>query len=154
MGIFTIYDILTGNPGAIHNLTGENKKIYGWNEKVRVVLKDGSVSKIGHYEYNGDVVYKDTKKSVFDLFTKEHRITVIDDVIYDYYDADGFLLNNKVYNLKPGDLKTIKPGVVHEFSSKTGTIIEELSTTSMVKDSFYKDSTINKNKKRKSFITL
>lgn len=98
MGIFTIYDILTGNPGAIHNLTGENKKIYGWNEKVRAVLKDGSVSKIGHYEYNGDVVYKDTKKSVFDLFPKEHRIAVIDDEIYDY-DADGFLLNNKVYNL-------------------------------------------------------
>ena len=63
-------------------------------------------------------------------------------------------LNNKKFILKPGDLKTIDPGVIHEFGSKSGAIIEELSTTSMVDDSFYLDKKINKNTNRKSFITL
>ena len=48
----------------------------------------------------------------------------------------------------------VKPGEIHEFSSKTGAIIEELSTTSMVNDSYYKDKSIHKNTNRKSFITL
>lgn len=40
MGIYTVYDILTDNPGFInyHN----NKNLYEWNNKVRVILKDGS----------------------------------------------------------------------------------------------------------------
>ena len=63
-------------------------------------------------------------------------------------------LNNKRFILKPGDLKTINPGVIHEFGSKSGAIIEELSTTSMVDDSFYLDKKIDKNTNRKSFISL
>ena len=46
-------------------------------------------------------------------------------------------------------MKTIDPGVIHEFGSKSGAIIEELSTTSMVDDSFYLDKKINKNTNRK-----
>ncbi len=70
------------------------------------------------------------------------------------YGRVNLKINKKNYNLEPGQLKTIKPGEVHEFSSRTGAIIEELSTTSMVNDSFYKDKSIQKNKARKSFITL
>ena len=70
------------------------------------------------------------------------------------YGKVNLKINKKNLNLNPGDLKTIKPGEIHEFSSKTGAIIEELSTTSMINDSFYIDKSIHKNKNRKSFITL
>ena len=70
------------------------------------------------------------------------------------YGKVNLKINNKNYIINPGELKTIKPGEIHEFSSKTGAIIEELSTTSMVNDSYYKDESIHKNMNRKSFITL
>ena len=58
--------------------------------------------------------------------------------------------------LKVGDLTTLYPGDIHSFSglSKNGAIIEELSTRSNKLDSFYLDDSINKNKYRKSMISL
>lgn len=58
--------------------------------------------------------------------------------------------------LKVGDLLTIEPGIIHEFRSlgNQGSIIEELSTKHIKNDSFYIDEHINKNKHRKSFISL
>ena len=63
-------------------------------------------------------------------------------------------LDKKKYILKSGDLKTIKKKVVHEFHSKKGAIIEELSTEHVKSDSFYLDKKIDNNKYRKSFIYL
>ena len=63
-------------------------------------------------------------------------------------------LDNKKYIMKPGDLKTIKRKMVHEFYSKNGAIIEELSTEHVKSDSFYLDKKIEDNKNRKSFIYL
>ncbi len=63
-------------------------------------------------------------------------------------------LDNKNYILKQGMLKTIKKTVKHKFYSKKGCIIEELSTKSKANDSFYTDKKINRNKDRKSFISL
>ena len=58
--------------------------------------------------------------------------------------------------LKAGDILTIMPYEIHSFSgmSKEGAVIEELSTTSTSKDSYYIDPKIENNKKRKSFISL
>ena len=58
--------------------------------------------------------------------------------------------------LKEGDLVTLYPRDIHSFSglSKDGAVIEELSTKSNRADSFYLDASINKNKDRKSFISL
>ena len=63
-------------------------------------------------------------------------------------------LDKKKYFLKEGMIKTILPQTIHEFYSKKGCIIEELSTTHKVNDSFYIDKSISKNKNRKSFISL
>ena len=62
----------------------------------------------------------------------------------------------KIKILKEGDLVTLYPRDIHSFSgiSKDGAVIEELSTKSNSTDSFYLDSSINKNKDRKSFISL
>ena len=55
-----------------------------------------------------------------------------------------------------GDLVTIKRKQKHSFKdlSGQGSVIEELSTKSHKSDSYYLDNLINKNKKRKSFISL
>jgi len=69
------------------------------------------------------------------------------------------ILRNKekiVKIMKEGDLVTLYPRDVHSFSglSKDGAVIEELSTRSNKFDSYYLDKSINKNKDRKSFISL
>jgi N-acetylneuraminate synthase len=45
--------------------------------------------------------------------------------------------------LKPGDTLMIPPGVWHQFSTKTGCVFEEISTTAFANDSVYRDPVIN-----------
>lgn len=54
---------------------------------------------------------------------------------------------------KPGDVVTIERDTKHIFSSKTGAVIEEISSTHHAQDSYYTDEEILKNKNRKTFIT-
>jgi quercetin dioxygenase-like cupin family protein len=54
---------------------------------------------------------------------------------------------------RPGDVITIEPGVRHAFSSPGGSVIEEISSTHFVNDSFYTDDAINRNKDRKTLLT-
>ena len=61
-------------------------------------------------------------------------------------------LNGEHSELKPGDAITINPGVKHSFSSKGGCVIEEISSTHFVDDSYYTDERILQNKKRKTFV--
>jgi len=46
--------------------------------------------------------------------------------------------------LHPGETLLIQPGVWHGFSSKTGVVFEEVSTTDYPNDSFYRDKEINR----------
>lgn len=62
----------------------------------------------------------------------------------------NLVLDGKVKHLSPGDVVTIKPGQTHQFSSKKGCIIEEISTTHFKSDSYYIDENINKNRNRKT----
>jgi sialic acid synthase SpsE/mannose-6-phosphate isomerase-like protein (cupin superfamily) len=54
---------------------------------------------------------------------------------------------------RPGDVVTVEPGVRHAFVSPTGCVIEEISSTHFVNDSFYTDELINQNKDRKTLLT-
>ena len=67
-------------------------------------------------------------------------------------DVDLYL-NDNYCKLKRGDVVTIEPGVRHRFSTEAGCVIEEVSSTHYVNDSFYTDELINRNKDRKTFIT-
>ena len=51
-----------------------------------------------------------------------------------------------------GDTVAILPGVIHEFSSKSGAIVEEVSSSHMADDSFYVDDKINSNNNRKTYL--
>ena len=99
MGVSTVYDILTDNPGSINYYN--NKNLYEWHNKVRVILKDGSVSDIGHYNGEGSVyIGKEKKKYLFDFFLKRKEYWVVDsDTINFNNEYDGFLMNNYVYSL-------------------------------------------------------
>jgi sialic acid synthase SpsE/mannose-6-phosphate isomerase-like protein (cupin superfamily) len=51
-----------------------------------------------------------------------------------------------------GDTAVIYPNVVHEMSSQNGAIIEEVSSTHFLDDSFYLDDAISKDNSRKTFV--
>ena len=50
-------------------------------------------------------------------------------------------LNKKIHNIEKGDIITINPKTKHEFSSKKGAVIEEISSTHY-KSIFYTDKKI------------
>lgn len=64
------------------------------------------------------------------------------------------MLDGKMKQLKPGDIVTVEKEVRHEFSSKNGCIIEEISDTHFKDDSYYTDNSINNNLDRKTIITF
>ncbi len=61
-------------------------------------------------------------------------------------------LNNIEVPIKEGEIVSITPKTIHEFSSTNGAIIEEVSTSHLDNDSFYVDETINQNKNRKTVV--
>jgi len=63
-------------------------------------------------------------------------------------------LNGEHSLMRPGDIVLIQPGVRHRFSSKTGCVIEEISSTHFKDDSHYTDQSISQNQNRKTFVTF
>lgn len=61
-------------------------------------------------------------------------------------------LNGETMHLVAGDLATVERNMQHSFSSETGCIFEEISTTHYLNDSFYEDKRIVHNKKRKTIM--
>jgi len=61
-------------------------------------------------------------------------------------------LNGEYQLVEPGMVVVVDRGVRHRFSSATGAVFEEISSTHKSHDSFYVDETINSNPSRKSFV--
>ena len=55
--------------------------------------------------------------------------------------------------LSAGDIATVERGVHHAFGSRSGAVIEEISTTHFGADSYYVDPAITANLNRKTFVT-
>jgi sialic acid synthase SpsE/mannose-6-phosphate isomerase-like protein (cupin superfamily) len=53
----------------------------------------------------------------------------------------------------PGTVLTVERGVRHAFTTKTGAVFEEISSTHFTDDSYYTDPKIAQNKDRKTFLT-
>jgi len=56
--------------------------------------------------------------------------------------------------MQPGDVVLVQPGVRHKFSSKSGCVVEEISATHLIDDSYYTDQSISENKNRKTFVAF
>jgi hypothetical protein len=63
------------------------------------------------------------------------------------------VLDGKAQSITPGTVITIVPGMRHAFKTKTGAVIEEISSTHFKNDSFYTDSQIMNNVNRKTFLS-
>ena len=63
------------------------------------------------------------------------------------------VINNKKRKVLIGEVITIELLEKHSFSSENGAIIEEISSTHFIDDSFYSDKKINSNKNRKTILT-
>lgn len=61
-------------------------------------------------------------------------------------------LDGEWMTLRPGDSLTVKPGVRHLFKSESGCVVEEISSTHHIADSFYTDQAIMSNAERKTFV--
>jgi sialic acid synthase SpsE/quercetin dioxygenase-like cupin family protein len=69
------------------------------------------------------------------------------------YGEVELILDGVSNTLRPGDVMTVEPRVRHAFTSQTGSVIEEISTTHFKQDSFYTDPAIMQNKQRKTLLT-
>jgi sialic acid synthase SpsE/mannose-6-phosphate isomerase-like protein (cupin superfamily) len=80
-----------------------------------------------------------------------HKIK--DETFFLAYGDVTLKLDGKETYFEPGAVVNIAPGVVHEFQSSQGAVIEEISTTHAGSDSFYVDKEITKSLNRKTFIS-
>ena len=62
-------------------------------------------------------------------------------------------LNGEVHQKKSSDVLVVPRGQTHAFESKSGCIIEEISSSHIVDDSYYTDPAIAANPNRKTFVT-
>jgi len=62
-------------------------------------------------------------------------------------------LDGKEHLKKANEVVVIPRGVRHGFTTRTGTVIEEVSSSYSQEDSFYSDESIAANKNRKTFVT-
>ena len=66
--------------------------------------------------------------------------------------AATLVLDGVSSNIKTSDVVTIEPGVRHSFATETCCVIEEISSTHFVDDSYYTDESIALNENRKTFV--
>ncbi|MBI2054292.1 MAG: N-acetylneuraminate synthase family protein [Candidatus Staskawiczbacteria bacterium] len=62
-------------------------------------------------------------------------------------------LDGQEREYKPGEIALVERGIKHDFKTRNGAILEEVSTTHFKNDSFYEDEKISENKDRKTKLT-
>ena len=167
-------DIKKNEPVINIKLTKEREKIYSIVTAVGKIIKESNVIipdkvdlEISHhygiekFDKYGltmiTVVNRDyCKKLLIMLPGQFHPIQYHkkkEETFHFLFGEFNVILNKKNLKYKPGNVLTVKPGVKHSFSTKTGGILEEISSTHFINDSFYEDKKITNNKNRKTIIT-
>lgn len=75
-----------------------------------------------------------------------------DETFFLVYGDASLKLDHVEVPFKLGDTAVIPPNMIHEMSTQHGAIIEEVSSTHILDDSFYLDDEISKNSSRKTFV--
>ena len=94
--------------------------------------------------------YHKQKEETFHVLYGDVTFVLVDERIEE---RPGDLRRVERIEAKPGDIITVERGVKHDFSSKSGAIFEEISSTHFQGDSFYDDPAIAENKYRKTELT-
>jgi N-acetylneuraminate synthase len=63
------------------------------------------------------------------------------------------VLDDREFDCQVGEVLTVERNVRHKFWSEHGAIVEEVSSTHAISDSFYTDPEITRNAHRKTFLT-
>ena len=99
MGQWTTFCILSGNPTNLSNSTNNNK--YKWQEKVRVILKNGNITNIGKCNLGGEFTFDTKNKSLFSFLGKKEGYRVADSstlfLFNETFNAQGFVISDLVY---------------------------------------------------------
>ena len=155
-------------------LKSNRKKIEQIVEKTRKILKKSNQFLLGKYDFEIShhygldnfnkfglvmitVLNRDYCKKILILFAgqkhPEQWHNVKEETFHVLFGKIYLKLNGIKKEYGPGSLITINPKTKHEFSSKFGAVIEEISTTHVKKDSFYTDKKIMQNTNRKTNIS-
>ena len=86
-------------------------------------------------------------------FHPEHQHKVKEETFFVTHGSMRISLDGVEQEVSEGDSVLVEPGVKHWFSTQTGVIFEEISSTHVPQDSFYTDPTIAANPNRKTYIT-
>jgi len=76
-----------------------------------------------------------------------------DETFHILYGTISLSLDGVASDRKSNDVVVIPRGVKHQFTTRSGAVIEEVSSNHNRDDCFYTDPTINANKNRKTFVT-
>ena len=154
--------------------TEKREQVYSIVQKVKSLLKEGNVIFPGkanleishHYGIDRFSEYGITmitvvnreycKKLIIMLPGQKHPEQYHkkkEETFVVLYGKIQLTLDGKEVEYGVGDVVTVKPGVKHAFSTDTGTIMEEISSTHFVEDSYYTDESIMQNKQRKTFLS-
>lgn len=96
MGYTTFYDVLIGNPNENPSHKEKNSK-YNWHDKARLILKDGSVTTVGHCDKEGECVLERKEKAIIPIFGKKIKYVYTDDRFIDEDWVEGIFITDKTY---------------------------------------------------------
>lgn len=169
-------DILMDSPIMKYDIETKNTRNYIWNivqdikaflEKSNVIFPGKAELEISHH-YGVEKFYE-TGITMITVVNREYckKLLIVlpnqahpeqyhkqkEETFVVLYGELDLKLDGQLIMLKTGDVITVEKNVKHEFSTSTGCIIEEVSSTHFVNDSFYTDENIQKCKNRKTFVT-
>jgi len=173
---FAEKDITANAPVFFSDVKTSNKreKIYEIITKVRKMLEDAKIAlpekldiEVSHhygidnfYQYGAvlvNCVNREYCKKLIILFPGQSHPSHFHkqkEESFQVLSGDLVLnLDGKETEYKAGSIVLVKPMEKHSFTTKTGLIFEEVSTTHFKNDSFYEDGKIAENKNRKTQLT-
>ncbi len=84
----------------------------------------------------------------------EHLHKIKEETFICVYGDLSVNLGGEIHLLKEGDILTVPTGVPHGFTSASGAVFEEISSTHQGSDSYYTDKSINSNEHRKTELSV
>ena len=154
--------------------TEKREKVYSIVQEVKDILKKGNIVVPGkaaleishHYGLDGFYEHGITMITVVNREYCKKLIVVLpgqkhpeqfhkkkEETFVVLHGEIELTLDDKHVSCGIGDIVTVKPGMKHAFKSENGAVIEEISSTHYVDDSFYSDPSIMENKQRKTCLS-
>jgi len=150
------------------------EKIYAIVQRVKKLIRDAGVVVPGQAEFSishqyGVDRFEEYGATIIDFINREYckKLIVVlpgqvhidhlhkrkEETFLVVYGDISIELNGESRECQPGDLVVVERGVMHNFRSRTGAVMEELSSTHYKDDSYYSDPNIGPASERKTIIT-